>query len=192
MSTPMQSQPQAEPQRARIKDLLAAEEAGAEAMVKGWVKTVRSSGGVAFVQVNDGSTLADLQIVVDAGCPDYPLVGRLTTGCSVSAAGTLRESPGRGQRYEVAARRLELVGGADPEQYPLQKKRHTLEFLRELAHLRPRTNTFGAVARRAQRHGLWHSPVFPGTGVSVHPDAHYYGQRCRGGRAQCFAPLPWT
>ncbi len=161
MPTPMPSQPepelrvepelqlqaQVEPQRARIKDLLAAEEAGAEAMVKGWVKTVRSSGGVAFVQVNDGSTLADLQIVVDAGCPDYPLVGRLTTGCSVSAAGTLRESPGRGQRYEVAARRLELVGGADPEQYPLQKKRHTLEFLRELAHLRPRTNTFGAVAR---------------------------------------------
>ncbi len=137
-------------QRTRIKDLLSAEAAGDAPNpinVKGWVKTVRSSGGVAFVQINDGSTLADLQIVVDASCPDYGLVSGLTTGCSVSAYGALQESPGRGQRYEIVADTLELLGGADPEEYPLQKKRHTLEFLRELAHLRPRTNTFGAVAR---------------------------------------------
>ena len=137
-------------QRTRIKDLLSAESVEATpnpVNVKGWVKTVRSSGGVAFVQINDGSTLADLQIVVDASCPDYGLVNGLTTGCSVSAYGALQESPGRGQRYEIVADTLELLGGADPEEYPLQKKRHTLEFLRELAHLRPRTNTFGAVAR---------------------------------------------
>lgn len=99
------------------------------------------------MQINDGSSLADLQIVVDAGCPDYSLVDQLSTGCSVSALGKLQESLGRGQKYEVVANSLELLGGADPEEYPLQKKRHTLEFLRELAHLRPRTNTFGAVAR---------------------------------------------
>ena len=99
------------------------------------------------MQINDGSTLADLQIVVDANCPDYSLVNALTTGCSVSADGSLQDSPGRGQKYEISATGLQLLGGADPEEYPLQKKRHTLEFLRELAHLRPRTNTFGAVAR---------------------------------------------
>ena len=136
--------------RTRIIDLLSAErldDAPNPVTVNGWVKTVRSSGGVSFVQINDGSSLADLQIVVDANCPDYPLVDSLTTGCSVTADGTLQESLGRGQRYEVAAQSLTLLGGADPEEYPLQKKRHTLEFLRELAHLRPRTNTFGAVAR---------------------------------------------
>ncbi len=138
------------PERTRIKDLLGMErldDTPSPVAVNGWVKTVRSSGGVSFVQINDGSSLADLQVVVDASCPDYALVGSLSTGCSVSASGVLRESPGRGQRYEVAADTIRMLGGADPEEYPLQKKRHTLEFLRELAHLRPRTNTFGAVAR---------------------------------------------
>ena len=136
--------------RTRIKDLLDVErldDVSNPVAVNGWVKTVRSSGGVSFVQINDGSSLADLQIVVDANCPDYALVGNLTTGCSLTAFGVLQESLGRGQKYEVVANSLEMLGGADPEEYPLQKKRHTLEFLRELAHLRPRTNTFGAVAR---------------------------------------------
>ena len=130
-----------------VKQLLADPQIGAGVIVNGWVKTVRSSGAVAFVQINDGSAFADLQVVVDVGCPDYGLVGRLNTGCSVSVAGVVQESQGRGQDYEVVAQRIELLGGADPEQYPLQKKRHTLEFLREHAHLRPRTNTFGAMAR---------------------------------------------
>ena len=136
--------------RTRIYDLLNVarlDDAPNPVSVNGWVKTVRSSGGVSFVQINDGSSLADLQIVVDANCPDYALVGSLTTGCSLTAFGVLQESLGRGQKYEVVASSLEMLGGADPEEYPLQKKRHTLEFLRELAHLRPRTNTFGAVAR---------------------------------------------
>ena len=136
-------------QRTRIKDLLSLETLPASdpLVVKGWVKTVRSSGAVSFVQINDGSTFADLQIVVDPNCPDHALADRLSTGCSVSVVGVLQESLGRGQRYEILAHSIEQLGGADPEEYPLQKKRHTLEFLRELAHLRPRTNTFGAMAR---------------------------------------------
>ncbi len=134
-------------QRSRVKDILNRERAGGEVLVQGWVKTRRSSGAVSFVQISDGSTLKDLQIVVEQSSPHYALIESLNTGCSVSVTGELVESQGRSQKYEVNAREVELLGGADPEEYPLQKKRHTLEFLREIAHLRPRTNTFGAMAR---------------------------------------------
>ena len=134
-------------QRSRVKDILNRDAAGGKVLVQGWVKTRRSSGAVSFVQISDGSTLKDLQIVVEQSSPHYPLVESLTAGCSVSVVGELTESQGRGQRYEVKAREVQLLGAADPEEYPLQKKRHTLEFLREIAHLRPRTNTFGAMAR---------------------------------------------
>jgi asparaginyl-tRNA synthetase len=133
--------------RTRIKDIMGRESAGGEVMVQGWVKTRRSSGAVSFIQVNDGSTLGDLQIVVEESLPNYQIIETLNTGCSVSVVGELVESLGKGQKYEVKARTLEVLGLADPETYPLQKKRHTLEFLREIAHLRPRTNTFGAMAR---------------------------------------------
>ena len=134
-------------QRTRVKDILNRETAGGEVQVQGWVKTRRSSGAVSFIQISDGSTLTDLQIVVEPSSPDFALVESLSTGCSVSAVGELVESEGRNQKYEIKASRLEVLGQADPEEYPLQKKRHTLEFLREIAHLRPRTNTFGAMAR---------------------------------------------
>lgn len=137
-------------QRTRIKDILDGGEAlagGGDTLVQGWVKTRRSSKAVSFIQLNDGSTLRDLQVVVAQDNPGYAAAEALTTGCSVSVQGQVVESPGRGQRYEIQARRLELLGGADPETYPLQKKRHTPEYLREIAHLRPRTNTFGAMAR---------------------------------------------
>ena len=134
-------------QRIRVKDILNRDVAGGEVLVQGWVKTRRSSGAVSFVQISDGSTLKDLQIVIEQSSPHYALVELLNTGCSVSVIGELTESQGRGQRYEVKAREVQLLGPADPEEYPLQKKRHTLEFLREIAHLRPRTNTFGAMAR---------------------------------------------
>ena len=134
-------------QRTRVKDILNRETAGGEVQVQGWVKTRRSSGAVSFIQISDGSTLTDLQIVVEPSSPDFALVESLSTGCSVSAVGKLVESEGRNQKYEIKASRLEVLGQADPEEYPLQKKRHTLEFLREIAHLRPRTNTFGAMAR---------------------------------------------
>ena len=133
--------------RTKIKVVLSRESAGGEILIQGWVKTRRSSKGVSFIQVNDGSTLRDLQVVVNETLPDYQLVDSLSTGCSVSIWGNLVDSLGKGQKYEIQAQKLEIVGLADPETYPLQKKRHTLEYLREIAHLRPRTNTFGAMAR---------------------------------------------
>ena len=133
--------------RTRVKDILNRTKAGGEVLVQGWVKTRRSSGAVSFIQISDGSTLTDLQVVVEESLPDYSLVESLNTGSSISVVGEVVESLGRGQKFEIQAKGLELLGAADPETYPLQKKRHTLEFLRENAHLRPRTNTFGAMAR---------------------------------------------
>ena len=133
--------------RSRIKELLDRDSAGGPVLVQGWVKTKRSSKTVTFLQVNDGSTLRDIQVVVDETLPDYHLVDSLSTGCSVSLEGSLVNSPGKGQKYEVQATKLDVLGLADPTTYPLQKKGHTMEFLRDIAHLRPRTNTFGAMAR---------------------------------------------
>ncbi len=133
--------------RTKVKEILQREAAGGEVLVQGWVKTLRSSGAVSFIQMSDGSTLRDLQVVVEQALPDYPLAEALNTGCSISVVGEVVESQGKGQKYEVKAQRIELLGSADPETYALQKKRHTLEFLRENGHLRPRTNTFGAMAR---------------------------------------------
>ncbi len=134
-------------QRTRISEIFSSDAPLGEALVQGWVKTRRSSRAVTFVQVNDGSTLRDLQVVVSEDSPAYSVANALATGCSVSVVGDVVESQGRGQRYEIQAREVRLIGSADPETYPLQKKRHTPEFLREIAHLRPRTNTFGAMAR---------------------------------------------
>ena len=130
-----------------IKDVLNGRQSGDDVLVQGWVKTKRSSKEVSFIQINDGSTLKDLQVVVDESLPDHALVETLTTGSSVGIRGTVVESPGKGQAFEVQAKSLDVLGLADPEVYPLQKKRHSPEFLREIAHLRPRTNTFGAMAR---------------------------------------------
>ena len=134
-------------QRTKIKDILGRETAGGDVLVQGWVKTRRTSKSVSFIQVNDGSTLSDIQVVADDTLSNYQVIELLTTGCSVSVTGALADSPGKGQRYEIQATSIEVLGLADPETYPLQKKRHTVEFLREIAHLRPRTNTFGAMAR---------------------------------------------
>ena len=133
--------------RTRIEDILSQDSAGGEVLAQGWVKTRRSSKAVSFLQISDGSTIKDLQVVLDESLPDYHLVESLSTGCSVSVVGTVVESPGKEQVYEVQAKSLQVLGYSDPESYPLQKKRHSLEFLREVAHLRPRTNTFGAMAR---------------------------------------------
>ncbi len=119
--------------RSRIKELLNRESAGGQVLVQGWIKTRRSSKAVTFLHVNDGSTLRDLQVVVDETLPDYHLVDSLSTGCSVSLEGTLVDSPGKGQKYEVQVSKLDILGLADPTTYPLQKKRHTMEFLREIA-----------------------------------------------------------
>ena len=122
---------------------------GRNVCVQGWVRTRRDSkGGFSFIEVNDGSCFANVQVIADAALPNYEdTIKHLTAGCSVSIEGELKESGGKGQTTEVQASSVELVGTADPESYPLQKKRHSMEKLREWAHLRPRTNTFGAVAR---------------------------------------------
>jgi len=120
---------------------------GTPVQAHGWVKTRRDSKGVHFVQLNDGSTFQDLQIVFDAGVIPEDVLVSVTTGACIRASGTLVESPGAGQAVELKAEQIHVFGGADPATYPLQKKGHTMEFLREIAHLRTRSNTFGAVFR---------------------------------------------
>jgi len=125
------------------------EAVGRQVILEGWVRTRRDSkAGFSFLELNDGSSLGNLQVIAEAKLPNYESeVKRLTAGCSVRVEGQLRPSPGKGQATEVLASRVVVLGTADPETYPLQKKRHSFEFLRTIAHLRPRTNTFGAIAR---------------------------------------------
>ncbi len=132
-----------------VKQGLAGEGAGGEITVKGWVRTRRDSSALSFVQVSDGSCFAPIQIVATDALPNYESeVKRLSAGCAVIATGTLVPSQGKGQSYEIQASSVEVVGWVeDPETYPIQPKQHTMEFLREVAHLRPRTNLFGAVTR---------------------------------------------
>ncbi len=120
---------------------------GSVVNLKGWVRTKRGNKNVAFIALNDGSIIHSIQIVVDLASFDDQTIKLITTGSCISVNGTIVESPGQGQAVEIQAREIEVYGTADPETYPLQKKGHTLEFLREIAHLRPRTNTFGAVLR---------------------------------------------
>jgi asparaginyl-tRNA synthetase len=130
-----------------IRAVLARDSAGGTATVRGWLRTARHGKDVSFLEVSDGSGFAGLQVVVDPSLENYASqVKRLRTGCAVEATGELVESEGKGQRFELRASRVEVVGEVDDD-YPLQKKRHTFEFLRTLAHLRPRTNTIGAVLR---------------------------------------------
>ncbi len=131
----------------RIKELLKSREFGQEVVARGWVRTRRGNKNIAFVALNDGSIIHNIQIVIDMTAFDEELIKQLTTGSSIEVKGKLVESPGKEQQVEIHAESLKLFGTADPETYPLQKKGHTLEFLREIAHLRPRTNTFGAVLR---------------------------------------------
>jgi asparaginyl-tRNA synthetase len=120
---------------------------GTDVTVHGWVKTRRDSKGVHFVQINDGSTFVDLQVVVEAGSIPDDTLRVVTTGACVRVRGELVASPAAGQSVELKAKEIEVYGGADPGTYPLQKKGHTMEFLRDIAHLRTRSNTFGAVFR---------------------------------------------
>lgn len=136
-----------EMKRTKIIDIFSPELIGKEVSVMGWVRTRRGNKHVQFVALNDGSTIKNIQIVFDLEkFSDYAL-RNITTGSSLHVTGHLVESMGKGQSVEVQADSFEVFGTADPEKYPLQKKGHTLEFLREIAHLRPRTNTFGAVLR---------------------------------------------
>jgi asparaginyl-tRNA synthetase len=139
-----------ESKRIKIIELLKTPEKtgiGNTVTIKGWVRTKRGNKNVAFIALNDGSTIHSIQVVVDLANFEEELLKQINTGACLSVTGTIVESPGAGQSVEVHASHILVYGGADPEVYPLQKKGHTLEFLREIAHLRPRTNTFGAVLR---------------------------------------------
>lgn len=133
--------------RTEIKSLLESSNFGTEVLVKGWVRTKRGSKNVAFIALNDGSTLNNVQIVVDINDNNTAVLDNIHTGAALSILGKLVESAGSGQNVEVHANEVEIIGGANPDEYPLQPKKHSLEFLREKAHLRYRTNTFSAIAR---------------------------------------------
>ena len=133
--------------RSRICDLVRSKETGRDVLVKGWVRTRRGSKNVYFIALNDGSIIHNIQVVVDGNRFSEEFMKPVTTGSCIAVKGTLVESMGQGQSVEIQANEIEVYGTASPETYPLQKKGHSLEFLREIAHLRPRTNTFGAVLR---------------------------------------------
>ena len=162
--------------RTRIKTVLQADDPIDPICIKGWVRTKRDAKGVSFVEINDGSCLKNLQVVIDSRSDAYAFVKDIGTGAAVELEGSLVESPGKGQRWEMHARRLKIVGITDMDTYPLQKKRHSDEFLRTIAHLRPRTNKYGALFRirsecafavhqffREQGFYYLHSPVITGS-----------------------------
>jgi asparaginyl-tRNA synthetase len=135
--------------RKKIAELLESTDFGSEVHILGWVRTKRESkGGFSFLEVNDGSSIKNIQVLAEERLANYTEeILKLTTGCSVIVKGVLVESPGKGQKVEVQATDIKTIGWTEPDTYPLQKKKHSFEYLRTIAHLRPRTNTFGAVAR---------------------------------------------
>lgn len=158
--------------RTLVKRVLDSEEEMPDVLIQGWVRTRRDSKAFSFLEVNDGSSVASLQVVADEGIPGYERIGEMATGSAVSIRGALVAGQGR-QRWELRAASLELVG-AVPDSYPLQKKGHTPEFLRSIAHLRPRTNLFGAVFRMRSRlafaiHRFSRKGIFPGSALPLLP-----------------------
>ncbi len=133
--------------RTKIQEVLAREPIGEELTLMGWVRTKRASKNVAFIALNDGSTINNIQVVADVEQFGEEVLKKVTTGASIAATGKLVASQGAGQSCELIAESIEIFGEADPEKYPLQPKKHSLEFLREIAHLRLRTNTFSAIMR---------------------------------------------
>jgi len=130
-----------------VKEFLNSESSINAIVVKGWVRTKRDNKHFCFLEINDGSCLKNIQVVADEGIEGYESLKNINTGASVVIYGDLIESPGKGQKWEVKGSKIELIGEADSEIYPLQKKRHSDEFLRQIAHLRPRTNKYGAIFR---------------------------------------------
>jgi len=134
--------------RMKVREIVESDDVvGKEVVLKGWVRTVRNQKAFSFVEVNDGSTQKGIQVVANSDIASYAEVEKLCTGSAVAIKGTIAESPGKGQKYEIKATEVEMVGDCSGKEYPLQKKRHTLEFLRSIAHLRPRTNTIASVSR---------------------------------------------
>ncbi|MCL2598106.1 MAG: asparagine--tRNA ligase [Paludibacter sp.] len=134
-------------QRTRVNDAIKSQSFGEKFLLKGWVRTRRGNKNVSFIALNDGSAIDNIQIVVDNEKFGEDFLKPITTGAAIAVEGILVKSQGKGQTVEIQADKIDIYGTADPDTYPLQKKGHTLEFLREIAHLRPRTNTFGAIFR---------------------------------------------
>lgn len=150
--------------RTKVKDLVKSEP-GREVLAKGWVRTKRGNKNVAFIALNDGSTINNIQIVVDKTRFDDTLLAKITTGACIGVKGSLVESVGSGQAVEIQANEIEIYGECDPMRFPLQKKDTSFEFLRTVAHMRPRTNTFGAILRIRNQmafaiHEYFHSKGF--------------------------------
>jgi len=133
--------------RCRVHQALTSKSPLDQIVVKGWVRTKRDAKGFSFLEINDGSCLKNIQVIIDEAVPTYSVLQAVTTGAAVAVKGALVESPGKGQQWEIQAREIALIGGSDGADYPLQKKRHSDEFLRSIAHLRPRTNKYGAIFR---------------------------------------------
>lgn len=163
-------------QRTMIKQALASAAPLDGVLIRGWVRTRRDAKGFSFLEINDGSCLANIQVIVDDRTPAYGAIKSINTGASVEVEGALTASPGKGQQWEIQAVRLDLIGAADQDSYPLQKKRHSDEFLRGIAHLRPRTNKYGAIFRirseaafavhqffRDRGYFYLHSPIITGS-----------------------------
>jgi asparaginyl-tRNA synthetase len=166
--------------RIKIKELLQTSDFGGPVTVKGWVRTRRGSKSVHFIALNDGSTIHNIQIVVDLAGFSEETLSLITTGACICVIGDLVESLGKGQQVEIQAREIKVYGTADPETYPLQKKGHTLEFLREIAHLRPRTNTFGAVLRMRHQMAYAIHKYFHDRGFSCLHTPIITGSDCEG------------
>ena len=191
--------------RTLIEDVLQRVEPCGELTVCGWVRTRRDAKGFSFLEINDGSCLANLQCIVDSGSPAFAALGKANTGAAVSLCGELVESPGKGQRWELRVQSITVFGTADQESYPLQKKRHSDEFLRTIAHLRARTNKYGAAFRirseaalaihdffRAQHFAYVHTPILTGSDCEGagemfrvttldgprDPEKDFFGQNC--------------
>ncbi len=162
--------------RTKIAALLKSSQVDLDVVAKGWVRTKRGNKHVSFIALNDGSSINSIQVVADPSLISEEILKNINTGASISVSGKLVASQGAGQSVEIAAQSIEVLGVADPELYPLQPKKHSLEFLREIAHLRPRTNTFGAIFR--MRHAMsfavhqffnekgfyyWHTPFVTGS-----------------------------
>lgn len=179
--------------RTRIKSIITLGQKTGPVFICGWVRTKRDSKEFSFLEINDGSCLMNIQVIADAGLGNYDEIIHLTTGSSVSIEGQLAESPGKGQSVEIKAEKISIIGRA-PEDYPLQKKRHSEEFLRSIAHLRPRTNRFGAMFRIRSEIALEIHNYFRQKGFFYLHTPIITGSDCEGAgemfRVSCLDKLP--
>ena len=162
----------------QIKEILSLSPSNQSLVIKGWVRTKRVSANVTFIALNDGSTIHNIQGVVSDGAVSEETLKLVTTGACIAMTGTLIPSQGQGQSVELQVNSIEVYGVADPEKYPLQPKKHSLEFLREIAHLRPRTNTFSAILR--VRHALAYAVHTYFNQNLLFTYTYHHGVGCRG------------